>query len=104
MREENNRGFWQDRIVSREAGNCGDIKSTDSGEATIRRLILVVLLAIASAMIVWAGCKTDCNDEYDSAVESCNSSYDDPEDSDDLTQCIQSAKDESQSCIEECDN
>ena len=28
--------------------------------------------------------------------------YDDPDDADDLQQCVQSAKDEYQSCIEEC--
>jgi hypothetical protein len=30
--------------------------------------------------------------------------YDDPEDADDLEMCIQSAKSDYQSCIEECKN
>jgi hypothetical protein len=34
----------------------------------------------------------------------CKSMYDDPEDADDLEQCIQSAKNDYQSCIEDCKN
>jgi hypothetical protein len=56
---------------------------------------------MASAMI-WAGCVSDCKDEYDSAVESCKLMYDDPDEAEDLQQCVQNARDEYQSCIEEC--
>jgi len=59
---------------------------------------------MASALMIHAGCVSDCKDEFDSAVESCKSMYDDPEDADDLEQCIQSAKDDYQSCIEDCKN
>jgi hypothetical protein len=44
---------------------------------------------------------SDCKDEYDSAVESCRLLYDEPDDADDLQDCIQSAKDEYQPCVEE---
>ncbi len=54
--------------------------------------------------IVWAGCKTDCRDEYDSEIESCHLLYDEPDDSDSLKICIDNAKTEYDSCIEECDN
>ena len=66
-----------------------------------RFMLLVVLFTISSAMI-WAGCISDCKDEYDSAVASCKQQYDDPEDAEDLELCIQSAKDDYQSCIEDC--
>lgn len=71
---------------------------------TIKRFLVPgILFAIFSAMI-WAGCKSDCRDEYDSTIESCKSSYDDPDDADDLRQCIQNASDEYESCVEECDS
>jgi hypothetical protein len=73
-------------------------------EVTIKRAILPVVLVSASAAMIWAGCKSDCRDEYDSEVESCNRRYDDPDDADDLRRCIQDAKDEYESCIEECDS
>ena len=56
----------------------------------------------AMATIAWAGCISDCKDDYDSAVEQCKSTYDDPEDADDLVSCLQSAKDDYQSCIDDC--
>jgi hypothetical protein len=66
-----------------------------------RSAVLLVSLA-ASSVLVWAGCISDCKDEYDAAVESCKLMYDEPDDADDLQQCIQNAKDEHQSCVEEC--
>jgi hypothetical protein len=69
---------------------------------TIKRSALPLILLIASAVLVWAGCISDCKDEYDLAVESCKLMYDEPDDADDLQQCIQDAKDEYQSCVEEC--
>ena len=69
---------------------------------TIKRFILLLVSLLASSVLVWAGCISDCKDEYDSAVESCKLMYDDPDDADDLQQCIQDARDEYQSCVEEC--
>jgi outer membrane murein-binding lipoprotein Lpp len=63
---------------------------------------LPLFLLAASSVLLWAGCISGCKDEYDSAVASCKSQYDDPEDVDDLELCIQAAKDDYQSCIEEC--
>ena len=73
-------------------------------QVTIKRFILPVVLFTMSSAMIWAGCKSDCRDGYDSEVESCKSTYDDPDDADELRQCIQNAKDEYESCIEECDN
>jgi hypothetical protein len=76
---------------------------TPKRSACFMVLMLVFNLA-AIGTLAWAGCKTDCRDEYDSEVESCKSTYDDPDDADELQQCIQNAKDEYESCIEECDS
>ena len=67
------------------------------------RIALTVLLVCVSA-VVWAGCKSDCSDEYESEVESCQLLNDDPDDSDSLTMCVQSAKDDYDSCHDECDS
>ena len=70
----------------------------------MKRSVLFLFISMASALMIHAGCVSDCKDEFDSAVESCKSMYDGPEDADDLEQCIQSAKDDYQSCIEDCKN
>src|SRR5437870_899568 len=49
--------------------------------------------AILSVAAVWAGCKTDCKTAYESEVEECHSQYDEPDDADELKQCIEEAKD-----------
>ncbi len=63
---------------------------------------MVVLLLCASP--AWADCKTDCQDEYQSGVNSCKTQYDDPEDADELQMCIDNAKSEYESCIVECED
>jgi hypothetical protein len=73
-------------------------------QVTIRRFALPLILLAASSVMVWAGCKSDCRDAYDSEIESCKLIYDDPDDADELRQCIQNASDEYESCIEECDS
>jgi hypothetical protein len=50
----------------------------------------------------WAGCISDCREEYDSQVQECRTQYDDPDDADELRQCIGNAKDEYDDCAEEC--
>ena len=64
--------------------------------------MLPVVLLTASAVLVWAGCVSDCKDDYDSAVAHCKLMYGDPDEADDLERCIQSARDDYESCIEEC--
>jgi hypothetical protein len=71
---------------------------------TIKRLMLLVALFAGSLAMVWAGCKSDCRDDYDSEVDSCHQRYDDPDDADDLQRCLRDAKDAYESCIEECDS
>jgi hypothetical protein len=49
-----------------------------------------------------AGCITDCADEYTSKVDDCKQQYDDPDDADDLRQCIEDAKTDFDDCKDEC--
>ena len=72
---------------------------------TVTTILMIIALTISSTPNnVWAGCKSDCRDEYDSAIESCKSQYDEPDDADTLMSCIDDAKDEYESCIEGCHN
>ena len=68
------------------------------------KCILAAFLVIAAARIVWAGCKSDCRDEYTAEVESCNRRYDEPDDADDLRRCVENAKETYDGCVEECEN
>ncbi len=61
-------------------------------------------LVLFFSSAVWAGCKTDCLDEYNSAVDDCHYTYSEPDDSDSLQQCLQDAKDEYDDCIENCES
>jgi hypothetical protein len=65
---------------------------------------MLVITLLAAAGLVWAGCKSDCKDTYQSAVEDCHRLYDSPDDADDLQRCIEDAKGTYDACIEECDN
>jgi hypothetical protein len=69
-----------------------------------KRLAIITLNLAAMATIGWAGCKGDCKDTYASEIEDCHLLHDDPDDADDLKQCIEDAKDAYDSCIEECDD
>ncbi|MGO9139675.1 MAG: hypothetical protein ACLP9S_15585 [Syntrophales bacterium] len=64
-------------------------------------MILVLTISIAPTKI-WADCKSDCRDEYRSAIEACQSQYDDPDDADTLISCIDDAEDGYEYCIEDC--
>ncbi|MGZ6250184.1 MAG: hypothetical protein ACXWMC_11270 [Syntrophales bacterium] len=63
-----------------------------------------VLIIFGFSLKSIAGCKSDCREEYESEVESCNEMYDDPGDADMLKVCIDHAESEYQSCIDECES
>jgi hypothetical protein len=65
---------------------------------------VLVLIAFGFSHRSMAGCKWDCRDEYGSEVESCKEMCDDPGDADMLRMCIDDAKSQYQSCIDECEN
>jgi hypothetical protein len=70
----------------------------------MRLLISIAMVVLLCAPNAWAGCKSDCQDEYESEVDSCKALHDDPDDADMLKMCIDSAKNEYESCIDECEN
>ena len=65
---------------------------------------IFVLLIFGFSLRSMAGCKSECREEYESEVESCKEQYDDPGDAGMLQTCIDDAKREYQSCIDECEN
>jgi hypothetical protein len=67
-------------------------------------LLIFVLIIVGFSLRSIAGCKSDCQDEYESAVESCKEQYDDPNDADMLKVCIDNAKSEYDPCIDDCEN
>jgi hypothetical protein len=70
--------------------------------STLIRASIIFGFGVLSLTPALAGCISDCRNEYASEVDSCHSQYDDPDDADDLRQCIEDAKDEFDSCKEEC--
>lgn len=67
-------------------------------------IILALDVPLGSALSAWADCKSDCRDQYESNTESCKSTYEDPEDSEYLQKCIDSAQDQYDSCLGECED
>ena len=64
-------------------------------------LAVVLLLYLPNA---WADCKSDCQNEYQSEVNSCKEQYGDPDDADELQMCLDDAKGDYDSCIDECED
>lgn len=70
---------------------------------TVITILMITALTISSTPNnIWGDCKSDCGDEYHSAIETCKSQYDEPEDADMLISCIDDAEDGYGSCIEDC--
>ncbi len=70
-------------------------------------LIVFVLVALilvpASVEKAVAACGEDCDSDYQSATENCQLMYgDNPEEAEDLSMCVQNARDEYRSCVENC--
>jgi hypothetical protein len=51
-----------------------------------------------------ADCKSDCQDEYKSEVDSCKTLSDDPDEPDALETCLDEAQSQYESCIEQCED
>ena len=75
---------------------------------TISRFMVVIcLIALLSAplRLAKAACGEDCDTEYQSDVDTCHISYgDDPADAGDLALCIDNARGDYRSCVENCAN
>jgi hypothetical protein len=70
----------------------------------VKLLMILAMIILISASPVWAGCKSDCQDDYQSEVESCRANYDDPDDADELKICMDNAKSEYDSCVNDCED
>jgi hypothetical protein len=64
----------------------------------------LLLCTLFLAQPSYAGCKSDCLDEYQSAKEDCINLHDDPDEADDLRMCIDDAKAAYDECVEDCEN
>jgi len=63
-------------------------------------IIAVVALPLRTAP---AACGEECDGQYSSAIDDCRYHYgDDPADADDLTNCIQEAREDYRSCLDDC--
>jgi hypothetical protein len=71
---------------------------------TLAFLIFVtVMLALIGLGKVLAACGGDCDSTYQSDSASCHLMYgSDPDDADDLSMCIQNARDDYRTCTESC--
>ena len=67
-------------------------------------LISLAVVLLLHAPNAWADCKSDCQDEYQSEVNSCKTQYDDPDDADELQMCLDSAKGDYDFCVDECED
>jgi hypothetical protein len=74
------------------------------GKKWIIVLLIFVLIVFGFSLRSIADCKSDCQDEYDSGVDSCKTLYDDPDDADTLQICIDNLRSEYQSCVDECED
>ncbi len=72
----------------------------------IKRIIFflaLVLFIFGFSFRSTAGCKSDCGEEYRAEVESCQETHDDPGEVGLLQTCIDDAKRQYESCIDECE-
>ena len=67
-------------------------------------LRIFVLINFGSSLGSMACRKSDCRDEYASEVESCKDRHDDPDDAGMLNMCLDNARREYESRIDECEN
>ncbi len=66
--------------------------------------IFSVLIILGINLQSIAGCKSDCQETYESEVEVCKGAYDDPGDAGELQACIDEAINQFQSCMNECES
>jgi hypothetical protein len=68
-------------------------------------LVAVIMVAVGALPLrtAHATCGEECDGQYSSAIDDCRSQYgDDPADADDLTNCVQQARDDYRSCLDDC--
>jgi hypothetical protein len=67
--------------------------------------VFIVLAMVVCFFVpqVWADCKADCQNDYQSEVESCKKLFDEPDDADELAACMDTAKNDYEACIKDCE-
>lgn len=64
---------------------------------------VLLFCAVILPSSAYAICGEECDEQYSSDVDTYHSNYgDDPSDTGDLTACIQDAKDNYASCVDDC--
>ncbi|MEN6439740.1 MAG: hypothetical protein ABFD97_14290 [Syntrophobacter sp.] len=68
----------------------------------MKKMMLFFALLFAMPPVTWAECKAECREAYESAVESCQSSFTDPAGLEDLQACMESAEEAYGDCMDDC--
>jgi hypothetical protein len=68
----------------------------------MRLLIVLVFVILFCASNAGADCKERCEQDYNTAQEECNTTFSATNDADQLQNCIDQAKADYESCLEEC--
>jgi hypothetical protein len=68
----------------------------------MRLVLLLVFLFFFCASNAGADCKSDCEEDYLKAKDECGATYDATGDADERQICLDQAKADYESCLEEC--
>jgi hypothetical protein len=71
-------------------------------ESLIVFVFVALILTLLGPTTALPACGEDCDSTYQSDVDSCHVQFSDPEDADDLANCIQNARDDYRTCVEDC--
>ena len=66
--------------------------------------MVILLCGLLWGPRAWAGCRSDCQEDYNSEVNSCREQFNDPDDADDLKVCLDNALSEYNTCFNECED
>jgi len=66
--------------------------------------VVILLCGFLLGPRAWAGCKSDCQEDYNSEVNSCKEQLNDPDDADELKICLDNALSEYNACVKECED
>jgi len=75
----------------------------------VKKLALIMAVVALYAPLqstrsaILANCFSDCKDQYESEVESCKSTYNDPADPYAQGKCVTKARDEFYGCLDKCE-
>lgn len=75
-----------------------------ANRSTMKTIAIIIATSMFIAATAYAGCKSDCRDEYESEISTCQIMHDGPDDADDLVSCIESARSDYESCVDDCNN